>query len=99
MLTKTKIALAAVLLVGVASVAQAGGRDDADRSGGFRVGPTGQGAQDGVNPVDHRSLARGAYASTRSQTAKKPDGVARTPVSEPAYIGIQDQFFNETTGE
>jgi|HubBroStandDraft_6_1064221.scaffolds.fasta_scaffold1835125_1 hypothetical protein len=99
MLTKSKIALAAVLLLGVASVAQAAGRDDADRSGGYRVGPTGQSVQDGVNPVDHRSLARGAYASTRSQTAKKPDGVVHSPASEPANIGIQDQFFSETAGE
>jgi hypothetical protein len=42
MLSKTKFAVAAVLVLGLASAAQAGGRDDADSSGGYAVGPTGQ---------------------------------------------------------
>jgi hypothetical protein len=59
-MTKATIALATALVLGVASAAYAGGRDDADHSGGFRVGPVGNTAQSGVNPVDHPSL-RGAY--------------------------------------
>jgi hypothetical protein len=42
MTTKTKFALAALLMIGIASAAQAGSKDDADSSGGFRIGPLGQ---------------------------------------------------------
>jgi hypothetical protein len=56
MLSKTKIALVAALVLGIASAAQAGGRDEADSSGGYRVGPSGQGFDGGVNPVYHPSL-------------------------------------------
>jgi hypothetical protein len=55
----SKIALVAALVLGAASVAYAAERDDADTSGGFRVGPLGQSMDSGVNPVFHRSL-RGA---------------------------------------
>jgi hypothetical protein len=68
-MTMSKIALVAALVLGTASgVAYAGGKDDADSSGGFRVGPLGQSMTSGVNPVYHRSLrgtnyrAEGAYA-------------------------------------
>ena len=50
-----KLALAAALVLGVASVAQAGGTDDADPVGGYRVGPLGQSFQ-GANPVFHPSM-------------------------------------------
>jgi len=59
-MTKVTIALATALLLGVASAACAGSRDDADSSGGYRVGPLGNPAASGVNPVDHPSL-RGPY--------------------------------------
>jgi hypothetical protein len=49
MSTKTMIALAAMLMVGVASAAQAGSKDDADASGGYRVGPLGMSFH-GANP-------------------------------------------------
>jgi hypothetical protein len=66
MLTRTKIPLVATLLLGVASAANAAGsKDDADHNGGYRVGPLGQIFSSGVNPVDHPSLARGAYAGAR----------------------------------
>jgi hypothetical protein len=55
MLTKTKMAVAAALVLGLASAAQAGGRDDAETSGGSRVGPMGQ-TFDGVNPAVHRAI-------------------------------------------
>jgi hypothetical protein len=66
-MTMSKIALVTALVLGAASVAYAADRDDADYSGGFRVGPLGQSMDSGVNPVHHRSLragtpARGAYA-------------------------------------
>jgi len=59
-MTWTKFALATALVLGLASAAYAGGRDDADHSGGFRVGPVGNLAHSGVNPVDHPSL-QGSY--------------------------------------
>jgi hypothetical protein len=93
MLTKTKIALAAALLVGVASAAQAG--DDNATSGGFRVGPLGQSATSGVNPVDHRSLARGAFASANVPVAAPKNAKTWAPASE-SYIAIQDQFYRDT---
>ena len=54
MLTKMKIAVAALLVLNVASAAQAGSRDDADSSGGFPVGRS----FDGVNPALHPELGR-----------------------------------------
>jgi len=55
-MTMSKIALVAALVLGGASFAYAGGQDDADTGGGYRVGPLGQSMTSGVNPVDHRSL-------------------------------------------
>jgi hypothetical protein len=63
MLTKTKIAVAAVLMLGAASAAQAGSKDDADYGGGYKVGPLGQ--TFGGRAMDHRALpgnAAGAFA-------------------------------------
>jgi hypothetical protein len=63
MLTKTKMLLAAALVLGVASAAQAGGKDDDGGSGGgYRVGPLGQSFDSGVNPVYHPSLQSGSKA-------------------------------------
>jgi hypothetical protein len=90
MMTKTKIALAAALLLGVATAASAAGRDDADHGGGFRVGPAGQ-SFEGVNPVDHPSLARGAYARVPGAAHE-----TRTPAAnEPGYMGFQDRYSNQ----
>jgi hypothetical protein len=66
-MTKTTIALATALLLGVASAAYAGGRDDPDHSGGFRVGPIGNSADSGVNPVDHPSLRSGYAYQNRAE--------------------------------
>jgi hypothetical protein len=62
MSTMTKMAFAAALVLGAASVAQASDTDRNDR-GGFRVGPLGQEFQ-GANPAYHRSMryGDGAYA-------------------------------------
>jgi hypothetical protein len=73
MLSKTKMVLAAALVLGVASAAQAGSKDDADSSGGYRVGPTGQSFEGGVNPVYHRSLSgRSANASVDPGQPSRP---------------------------
>ena len=42
MMSKTRMAAAAALVLGLASAAQAGSKDDADSSGGYAVGPVGQ---------------------------------------------------------
>jgi len=64
-LTKTKIALAAIIMLGAGSLAQASENDGGNDTGGYReLGPGGV-VTDGVNPVFHRSLrgnAGGAYA-------------------------------------
>jgi hypothetical protein len=85
-----KILIAAALLLGIASAAQAGGRDDADHNGGFRVGPLGQ-ANAGANPVDHRSLARGAYASTD----RVPVETGKNVGHDRDYMTFQDRFADQ----
>jgi hypothetical protein len=62
MLTKSKLAIAAVLILGAASAAQAGKDVDSDRAanGGYAWGPMGQRmGGSAVNPAYHR---RGAHA-------------------------------------
>ena len=75
MLTKTKIALAAILVLGAGSLAQAANENDGgNETGGFReLGPGGV-VTDGVNPVYHRSLrgaASNAYAFVPGYAAHK----------------------------
>jgi hypothetical protein len=64
------IALAAMLMVGVASAVQAGSRDDGVTSGGYRLGPQGH-TFSGVNPVYHSSLRHNAFAFVMP-SSKKP---------------------------
>lgn len=55
-MNKTKMAVAAILMLSVSSAAYAGGsRNDADSSGGYPVGPMGQ-IFDGVNPALHPAI-------------------------------------------
>jgi hypothetical protein len=61
MFSMTKLALAAALVLGTASVVQAGSKDDEGASGGFRVGPVGQ-AFPGANPAYHPSMRHGRAA-------------------------------------
>jgi hypothetical protein len=63
MLTKSKLVIAAALIFGAASAAQAGNDKD-DQSGGFVWGPMGQMmGGSAVNPAYHRSLGgkRGGF--------------------------------------
>jgi opacity protein-like surface antigen len=57
MLSMTKLALAAALVLGAASAASANDNDRNDR-GGYRVGPLGQSFQ-GANPAYHPSMRYG----------------------------------------
>jgi hypothetical protein len=72
MLSKAKIVIAAVLVLGLASAAQAGGRDDADPSGGYVVDAGGS----GVNPALHPEIFGQAekvygYAAVPRQPVQK----------------------------
>jgi|HubBroStandDraft_6_1064221.scaffolds.fasta_scaffold1602790_1 hypothetical protein len=69
MLTKSKLALAAALILGAASAAQAASENPSDPTRGFAYGPLGQrmGGR-AVNPVDHLSTrGHGAYAYVPSR--------------------------------
>jgi hypothetical protein len=66
MLTKTRLAIAAALLLGVASAAQAANENVGERTGGFIRGPQGQKEGGGaVNPAEHRST-RGVAANAKA---------------------------------
>jgi hypothetical protein len=59
MFNMTKLTLAAVLVLGGASMVQAGNDNKAPEDlGGYRTGPLGQHFR-GANPVFHRSMRRG----------------------------------------
>jgi hypothetical protein len=60
MLTKNRLAIAAALLLGAASAAQAGSDNQCDPTRGFPYGPEGQRVGgNAVNPVDHLSTRPG----------------------------------------
>jgi opacity protein-like surface antigen len=61
MFTKTKLAVAAALVLGAASAVQASDHDNWNDVGGYRTGPMGQ-HFGGVNPVYHRSMRNGGGA-------------------------------------
>ena len=98
MLTKSKLAMAAVLILGAASAAQA--NEPRDEFGGYRVGPLGQSFQ-GANPVYHPSLRGGRMAydyaaptptiSPPRSSAASSDSCARFRSFDPAsgtYLGF-----------
>ena len=77
MLTKTRLAIAAALLLGVASAAQAANENQSDPARGFPYGPEGQrvGGK-AVNPVHHLSTRPGgpyAYSAPRSRVSAKAE--------------------------
>jgi hypothetical protein len=79
MLTKTKLAFAAALLLGAASAAQAANDNQSDSTRGYPYGPEGQrvGGR-AVNPADHLSTRPGgpyAYAPPRATKAKADDRI------------------------
>ncbi len=77
MLTKSRIALAAALVFGAASVALAA---DEDQHGGFRELPNGGSAQQGVNPADHPSLG-GEPAAKPKVVVPETDGRGSATIS------------------
>jgi hypothetical protein len=70
MTTKTKLALAALLVLGIASAAQAGSKDDADSTGGYKVGPMGQILRNDANP-DNTGTASFGYVAPGSGKSHK----------------------------
>ena len=79
MLTKSRLAIAAALLLGAASVAQAANDNQSDPTRGFPYGPEGQRVGGtAVNPADHLSTRPGGpYApkALRSQASGKSEDV------------------------
>jgi hypothetical protein len=65
MLTKTKIALAAVVVLGFAGGSAASDNNSGDYYGGFVI----PGSTDGVNPVDHPGWFGKAWNSGRANNA------------------------------
>ena len=64
MLSKSKLAIAAALILGAAGAAQAGAENQSDTTRGFAYGPMGQRmGGSAVNPVDHLSTRGRAYRS------------------------------------
>jgi hypothetical protein len=81
MLSKAKIAVAVVLVLGLASAAQAGGRDDADSSGGYVVTPN----SSGVNPALHPEIfgqPEKVYDSVRAEKVYDSATVPPQPVQK-----------------
>jgi hypothetical protein len=93
MFTRTKLALVGALVLGLGTVAQAGSRDDANRTGGYRVGPLSQ-SFTGANPASHRSMRAARMTNGRGAYAYVP---GRRMGGE-TYIGIQDQDFRRSNG-
>ncbi len=98
MLTKTKMALAAALILGTASAALA--ENDRDEGGGFMI----QGSMDGVNPVYHPDIfgnAGSAYASgVLAPTKRAAPRSHRPEVHSQAQSGATDAYAwaNRTSG-
>jgi Spy/CpxP family protein refolding chaperone len=73
MLSKSKLAIAAALVLGAVSAAQAANDNQSDPTRGYAYGPLGQrmGGR-AVNPVDHRSTRHGwhSYAYVPSSRAR-----------------------------
>jgi hypothetical protein len=88
MLTKTKVVLAAALMLGTASAALAG--DQNDERGGYVL----PGNTDGVNPVYHRGWFPG-YAARHTDTVTAGQAYGYAPAARqthrPAHVRIQDR--------
>jgi hypothetical protein len=83
MLTKSRLAIAAALLLGAASVAQAANDNQSDPTRGFPYGPQGQrvGGK-AVNPADHLSTRPGGPYTPKalgSKASAKPSPVSAKP--------------------
>jgi hypothetical protein len=89
MMSKTRMAVAAALVLGLASAAQAGSRDDPDSSGGYAVGPMGQ-SFNARATSNYGSAAEGfAYAGSR------PAG--KLPLGRPNTIKSDGKCWVNTT--
>jgi hypothetical protein len=71
MLTKSRLAIAAVLLLGAASMAQAGSENQSDPTRGFPYGPEGQRVGgNAVNRADHLSTRPGGPYTSRALSSR-----------------------------
>jgi hypothetical protein len=95
MLTKSRLAIAAALLLGAASVAQAASENQSDPTRGFPYGPEGQRVGgDAVNRADHLSTRPGgpytpralsSLASTKAEDVIMSDGMCWLNTSNGNY--------------
>jgi hypothetical protein len=60
MTNKAKFALAALLMLGTASIAQAGSKDEGDQVGGYAAGPLGQNLRGGTAAYGDAGAALGS---------------------------------------
>jgi hypothetical protein len=71
MLTKSRLAIAAALFLGAASVAHAGSENQSDPNRGFPYGPEGQRVGgNAVNPVDHDSTRPGGPYTRKALSSR-----------------------------
>jgi hypothetical protein len=71
MLTKSRLAIAAALLLGLASAAQAANDNQSDPQRGFPYGPEGQRVGgSAVNPADHLSTRPGGPYTPRALSSR-----------------------------
>jgi len=71
MLTKSRLAIAAALLLGLASAAQAANDNQSDPQRGFPYGPEGQRVGGGaVNPADHLSTRPGGPYNPKALSSR-----------------------------
>ncbi len=83
MLTKTRLAIAAALLLGVASAAQAANDNQSDPSRGFPYGPEGQrvGGK-AVNKADHLSTRPGGPYTPKALSSQASAKTAEVLMSD-----------------
>ena len=83
MLTKSRLAIAAALLLGLASAAQAGPENQSDPQRGFPYGPLGQRmGGPAVNPADHLSTRRGGPYTARALSSRASAKVEERVMSD-----------------
>src|SRR5947209_1557479 len=95
-MTKTAIALAATLVLGVASAARAENDSNNGNWTGYRVGPLGNSITEGVNPAVHRSLRRGMRAYNFDRAARSSYGFAGS--SDTTYCEQRFKSFDPISG-
>jgi hypothetical protein len=94
MLTKSRLAIAAALLLGAASVAQAASENASDPTRGYPYGPEGQRlGGNAVNPADHLSTRPGG-----PYTPKALSSHASAPKADDVLVSDGKCWLNTSNG-